>query len=219
MSPLKILQVGNHSMRNLAASISRAVNRARYPILFTAIVYFLSVSIGMIMAHTGNKFALDYRDRLVNQAHQSNPASAAYLQGNNIQAALWDFGGNLVLGAFPKTVSGISVLLPYPMVIQQGWVGGIVSVRNDHTSRLYNPHSAIYYLLTLFLQLVPYSLAVGAGVNAGIAVFRTPPYYEGRKWFGIFPEEALRDVARIYLIVIPLFLIASLWEFLSPWNI
>ena len=206
-------------MRNSVASISRAVIRARYPILFTAVVYFLSVFIGIIMVHTGNKFAFDYRDRLVNQSLQSNPASAAYLQGNNIQAALWDFAGNLVLGAFPKTVSGFSVLLPYPMVIQQGWVGGIVSVHNDHTSRLSDPHSAVYYILTLILQLVPYSMAVGAGVNVGIAVFRTPPYYEGRKWFGIFPEEALRDMARIYLLVIPLFLIASLWEFLSSWNI
>jgi len=206
-------------LRNSVASISRAVIRARYPILFTAVVYFLSVFIGIIMVHTGNKFALDYRDRLVNQSLQSNPASAAYLQGNNIQAALWDFAGNLVLGAFPKTVSGFSVLLPYPMVIQQGWVGGIVSVHNDHTSRLSDPHSAVYYILTLILQLVPYSMAVGAGVNVGIAVFRTPPYYEGRKWFGIFPEEALRDMARIYLLVIPLFLIASLWEFLSSWNI
>ena len=206
-------------LRNSVASISRAVYRARYPILFTAIVYFLFVFIGIIMVHTGNKFALDYGDRLVNQSIQSNPASVAYLQGNNFQAALSDFVGNLVLGAFPKTVSGFSVLLPYPMVIQQGWVGGIVSVHNDHTSRLRDLRSAIYYLLTLFLQLVPYSMAVGAGVNVGIAMFRTPPYYEGRKWFGILPVEALRDMARIYLIVIPLFLIASLWEFLSPWNI
>ena len=171
------------------------------------------------MVHAGNKFALDYRDRLIKHSLQSSPASAAYLQGNNLQAALWDFVGNLVLGAFPKTVSGFAVLLPYPMVIQQGWVGGIVSVHNDHTSRLRDPRSAIYYLLTLFLQLVPYSMAVGAGVNVGIAMFRTPPYYEGRKWLGILPEEALRDLARIYLVVIPLFLIASLWEFLSPWNI
>jgi heme A synthase len=181
------------SLQNSAASIWRALNRARYPILVTAIVYFLFVFIGMIMVHTGNKFALDYRDRLVNQSRQSNPASQAYLQGNKLQAALWDFGGNLALGAFPKTVSGISIVLPYPMVIQQGWVGGIVSLRNDYSSRLNNPHSATYYLLTLFLQLVPYSMAVGAGVNVGIAIFRTPPYYEGRKWFGILPAEAVRD--------------------------
>lgn len=206
-------------LRKLVASISRAVFRARYPILLTAIVYFLSVVSGMVMVHTGNEFALDYRDRLVRQALQSNPASVAYSQGNQIQAALWDFAGNLVLGALPKTVSGISVLLPYPMVIQQGWVGGIVSVRGDHTSRLDNPYSAAYYWLTLFLQLVPYSLAVGAGVNVGIAMFRTPPHYEGRKWFGILPVEAVRDAGRIYLLVIPLFFVASLWEFLSPWNI
>lgn len=171
------------------------------------------------MVHAGNKFALDYRDQLVNQALQSNPASIAYVQGSNLEAALWDFAGNLVGGAFPKTISGFSVLLAYPMVIQQGWVGGIVSVHGDHTSRLREPRSAIYYLLTLFLQLVPYSLAVGAGVNVGIALFRTPPYYEGQKWLGIFPKEALHDVGRIYLIVIPLFLVASQWEFLSPWNI
>lgn len=207
------------SLQNLSASITRAMFRARYPILFTAMVYFLSVTIGIIMVHDGNKFALDYRDRLVSQARQSNPASAAYILGNKFEAALWDFAENLVLGAIPKTIAGFSVLLPYPMVIQQGWVGGIVSVRGDHTSRLNELRSVIYYLLTLFLQLVPYSLAVGAGVNVGIALFRTPPYYEGQKWFGLIPKEALRDVGRIYLIVTPLFLVASLWEFLSSWNI
>ena len=171
------------------------------------------------MVHAGNKFALDYRDQVVNRSLQSNPASLAYGQGRNIQAAFWDFAGNLVLGAVPKTISGFSVVLVYPMVIQQAWVGGIVSVRGNHNSRLSQPRPAIYYLLTLLLQLVPYSLAVGAGVNVGVALFRTPLYYEGQKWLGILPKEALRDVARIYLIVIPLFLVASLWEFLSSWNI
>ena len=206
-------------LKNLVALIARALYRARYPILFTAIVYTLSVITGIIMVHSGNKYALDYRDRLVSQALQSNPASIAYGQGSHLEAALWDFIENMVLGAVPKTISGFSVLLCYPLVIQQGWVGGIVSVRGDHTSRLTEPRSALYYLLTLFLQLVPYSLAVGAGVNVGLALFRTPPYYEGQKWLRIFPKEALRDMARIYLVVIPLFLIASLWEFLSSWNV
>src|SRR5574338_208969 len=210
--------INRSRLQDLVASISRAVYRARFPILFTAIIYSISVIIGIIMVHAGNKFALNYRDQLVNQSLQSNPASVAYAQGNRFKAALWDFAGNLFLGAFPKTISGFSIVLAYPMVIHQGWVGGIVSVQGDHTSRLSEPHSAIYYLLTLVLQLVPYSLAVGAGVNVGIALFRTPTYYEGQKWLGIFPKEALRDVAQIYLIVIPLFLIASLWEFLSSWN-
>ncbi len=39
-------------------------------------------------------------------------------------------------------------------------------------------------------------------------------------WAGVFtdPQEAVRDVLRIYVLVIPVLGIASFWEFLSPWN-
>jgi len=113
-------------------------------------------------------------------------------RGNNLQAAWRDFGGNLVLGAVPKTISGFAIVFPYPFVVYQGWVGGIVSVRRDHTSRLNNPRSAVYYLLTLLLQVIPYSLAVGAGVNGGVALFRPAPCYQGEKWLGLWPKEVLR---------------------------
>jgi hypothetical protein len=119
----------------------------------------------------------------------------------------------------PKTISGFAIIFPFPMVAFQGWVGGIVSVHGDHTSRLNDPRSAAYYLLTLLLQLIPYSMAVGAGVNGGMALFRPPSCYQGQKWLGIFPKEVLLDMGRIYVLVIPLFFMASLWEFLSPWNI
>ncbi len=171
------------------------------------------------MVHAGNLFALTYRDQLVNQALQQDSVMATARQGDNLRAALGDFAGNLALGAAPKTLSGFGIIFPYPMVAYQGWVGGIVSVRGDHTSRLDNPYSASYYLLTLLLQVIPYSLAVGAGVNVGLALFRPPPYYQGQKWLDLFPKEALWDVGRIYVLVTPLFLVASLWEFLSPWNL
>ncbi len=171
------------------------------------------------MVHAGNTFALTNRDQLVNQAVQQDSATLAAIRGDDFEAALRDFAGNLVVGAVPKTIMGFSIILPYPWVAYQGWVGGIVSVRGDHTSRLNDPRSAAYYLLTLVLQVIPYSLAVGAGINVGVALFRPPPYYQGEKWLGIFPKEALRDVGRIYAVVIPLFLIASLWEFLSLWNL
>ena len=130
-----------------------------------------------------------------------------------------DFSSNLLIGAVPKTMMGVGVVFPFPFIAYQGWVGGIVSVRGDHTSRFNDPRSAIYYLFTLFLQIAPYSLAVGAGVNVGVALFRPPEYYRGEKWLNFFPKEALADIGRIYVLVIPLFLIASLWAFLSVWNI
>ena len=200
-------------------NVERAIKRARYSIITVVATYCGSILIGIVMVHAGNAFALNYRDQLVNQVAHQNPAALSANQGNNLQAALLDFAGNLVLGAMPKSISGLAIILPYPWIVYQGWVGGIVSVRSDHSSRLKNIRSAIYYLLTLVLQVIPYSLAIGAGINAGVASYRPQSYYQGEKRLKILPKEAIRDIGWIYTLVAPLFLVASLWEFLSPWNI
>jgi hypothetical protein len=167
------------------------------------------------MVHSGNEFALDFADNVVTQA-ADDPAVIALQNHNRLEAALFDFGENLCLGAVPNTVMGMAFILPYPFVAYRGWVGGTVSVWTDnvHTSRLADPWEAAYYIITLVLQLIPYSLAGGAGVNLGITIFRQRPYYLGDKWLG-FSKEAVRDVFRIYLLVVPLFFAASLWEFLA----
>lgn len=208
-----------HPFSVWSTTVVRAIWRARMSIITVAAVYAASLLVGLGMVHAGNSFALGYRDHIIHQAVQQDPATQAATQGDHLRAALWDFTGNLVVGAVPKTISGFAIIMPYPLVAYQGWIGGIVSVRDDYSSRLNDPRSAVYYLLTLFLQLFPYSLAVGAGVNGGLAMFGPPPYYQGEKWLGIFSAEAMRDVGWIYSLVIPLFLLASLWEFFSPWNI
>ena len=219
VGPLMEKQSAMKSISSLIETVIRAVARARFSILTIALTYITFIIVGIVMTHTGNPFALEARDRLVSKAMQHDPAAIANNQGDSLRAALLDFGGNLTLGAMSKTVSGLAVVIPYPLVAYQGWVGGIVSVRADHSSRLNNVRSALYYLLTLLLQVIPYSLAIGAGVNVGIAMLRPQPYYQGDKWLGILPKEAVLDVGRIYAFVIPLFLVASLWEFLSPWNL
>jgi hypothetical protein len=203
-------------MNGILRSAFRAVSRARLAILSVALAYLLSVIAGVVMVHTGNKFALDFADNLVAKAQASDSASIALQRGDRLQAALFDFGGNLVLGAIPSTVMGLAVITPFPVFAYRGWVGGIVSVDTDkaHTSRLADPHEAAYYVITLILQLIPYTLAGGAGVNLGMSYFRPKEYYQGPKWLG-FPREAFRDVLRIYVLVVPLFLVASLWEFLA----
>jgi hypothetical protein len=76
--------------------------------------------------------------RVIKSVNQAN-------QGNGVQAALLDFSGNLFAGTVPKTVSVLAIVFPYPLVAYQGWVGGIVSLRGDHSSRLNDPRSAFYY--------------------------------------------------------------------------
>lgn len=210
-------ETANMTSSNIGLSVLRALSRARIPILTVALTYVIAVVIGIAMVHAGNEFALAYGDNLVARARRSDPAAIAFREGDRLRAAVLDFGRNLLLGAVPNTVAGLGIIFPYPLAVYRGWVGGIVSVDNTHASRLRDPYKAAYYILVLILQLVPYSLAGGAGVNLGLARFRLRPFYQGEKWFGL-PKEAIRDVLRIYLLVVPLFLVASLWEFVSPWN-
>jgi len=165
------------------------------------------------MVDTGNQFALGTRDSVVGNA-QSGSTFVAYNSGNRLGAALLDFGGNLFLGAVPDTVGGLAIVIPYPLAAYREWIGGIVSVDSSHNSRLTNFDGACYYISVVVLQLIPYSLAGGIGVNLGWAYLRPAPYYVGKKWLCL-PKEAVLDVLRIYVIGVPLFLEASLVEFVT----
>jgi hypothetical protein len=196
---------------SILTDIGRAIKRARYPILTVAGAYLISVLAGMIMVHAGSPFALSQRDRIVSQA-QSGATLTALDRNHRVQAALLDFGANL-FGAVSTTLGGLGVVTSYPIIAYRGWIGGIVSVDGLHASRLADPAEAAYYLITLVLQLIPYTLSGGAGVNLGLAMWKPQSAYQGEKWLGM-PKEAIRDAFRIYLAVLPLFLLASLWEFL-----
>ena len=196
----------------MTTRVIRALLRARVPIVTVALTYIISLFIGIVMVHTGNAFALAHRDEIVSNA-QSRPILVALDQNDRSRAAVLDFASNLV-AAMADTIMGLGVVVAYPIVAYRGWIGGIVSIDSAHLSRLANPEEAVYYLITLVLQLVPYSVSGGAGINMGLAYLRPKSYYQGSKWMGI-PQEAIRDVLRIYLLVVPLFLVASLWEFFA----
>lgn len=164
------------------------------------------------MAHSGNKFALSYRDSLVSTAQ----SGSVLTQKSKLNQGLADFGVNS-LGAGIDTVLGLGIVTPFPLVVYRGWVGGIVSVDGRHASRLTQPKQAAYYFSVVLLQLLGYSLAAGAGIHAGLSIFRARPKNAGLFWYRI-PRQAMLDVLWIYALVLPIFLTASLWEFLSPWN-
>jgi uncharacterized membrane protein SpoIIM required for sporulation len=204
------MQQQKSDTHSIAASVTRALQRARIAILTVALTYLVSASVGIVMVHTGNESAISYRDHFVSRT-QSSPTIIALKQNNRLRAAILDFGGNLY-GAIADTLGGLGVVFPYPYIAYRGWIGGIVSIDSSHVSRFTEPREAMYSLITLTRQLIPYVLSGGAGVNIGLALYRPRSFYRGEKWLGI-PKEALRDVFRIYLLVVPLFLLASLWEF------
>jgi len=190
-----------------------AIGRSRVAILSIAATYAVSIVVGVVMVSSGNGFALDRRDQIVGAA-QSSGSLVALRAGEPVRAALLDFASNLVLGGVTSTILGIAVIGVYPIVAYRGWVGGIVSVDSRHQSRLGDPARAGYYLLTLLLQLIPYSIAGGIGVRLGVGAWRAVKTPRPDTWLGL-PTDALRDVAAAYVVIVPLFLVAALWEFLA----
>jgi hypothetical protein len=198
-------------MRSVVRAALAAIRRGRVAILTIAATYALSLVAGIAMVSSGNSYALERRDEIV-RAARSSEITVANRAGDDLRAALLDFASNLVLGGGTSTVTGVTVIGSYPLVAYRGWVGGIVSVDSRHESRLGDAGSASYYLVTLVLQLIPYSIAGGMGVHLGVGAWRAihkPPVHA---WIGL-PTDRLRDVALSYILVAPLFLIASLWEF------
>ena len=195
--------------------VSWAVGHARAGILIIGATYAASLATGVLMVHTGNRFALAYRDSLVARAHRADPAARAGDAGAHGVAAAVDFSRNLGLVAIPETIGGLTLVLPVGLASYRGWVGGIVSVNRDHQSRLRRPPAAVYYLVTLVLQLSGFTLAGGGGLHLGWAFLRKRGPFVGPAWFRL-PRPALVDVAWLYVLIVPLFALGSLWEFFWP---
>ena len=70
----------------------------------------------------------------------------------------------------------------YPLVAYRGWVGGIVSAGAGHQSRLADLRQALYYFVTLILQLVPYSIAGGVGIRLGLGAWRDREVLAGPRY-------------------------------------
>ena len=182
------------------------------------ITYLASSAVGIVMTHSGNEFALDKRDSIVRKAVTSDAASIAHKTGDEASAILHDFAGNLFLAAIPQALGGLAVVPPYFTVAYQGWIGGIVSVDAKHRSRLRTAKGASYYAIVLLLQFIPFSLVIGTGVRCGVELYRHNATIGWAFWRYRLPRETLIDVACIFTVAIPLFLIASTFEFLSTWN-
>ena len=206
-------------MINLISKVYIAIKRCRLYVLTIFVAYCLSCLTGIIMSHAGNQFAVSSRDNIVGKAIKSDKASRNYQEGKNFSAALNDFMGNLFFGAIPQTIMGFSIVIPYFFVLKQGWVGGIVSIDSEHKSRFKNFKSTFYYFFVLLLQFIPYSLAIGAGIRCGVEFYN---YNKLNGWhikkLKVHKDSNL-DLGYVYILVVPLFLIASCFEFLSAWNV
>jgi len=213
------LRINKQTMRRLIRLVNFSLTNSRIYTSTIFITYCISCFVGIIMVHNGNKFALSYRDKIVGKAVETSKTSINYQKGENFSAAINDFAGNLFFGAIPQTFMGLGIVVPYFTASKQGWVGGIVSVNNEHESRFKNFKSTFYYFFVLLLQFIPYSLAIGSGIKFGVDFYYYNKMQGWSLWKYKIQKKWLTELGYVYLLVIPLFFIASCFEFLSAWNV
>ena len=201
------------------ARVAAAIRGCAWYSFSIFLTYVVSAAVGAGMAHSDSRYALVRRDAMVGRAVASDRASIDYREGRRVRAALTDATANFTLAALPQALAGLTVVLPYLSVARQGWAGEIVSVDNRHRSRLRSARGAAYYLGTLLLQFLAFSLCIGGGIRAGVALYRHNPDVGWRVWRYRFPRPIVADTAYVITASIPLFLVASCFEFLSPWNV
>lgn len=197
--------------------VAVAIRRcARYSlsIFFT---YVVSAAVGAAMVHTGSRFALARRDAIVERA-AGDRASIDYRAGHRTRAALADAAANFGLAALPQTIAGLTIVLPYFTVFHQGWVGGIVSVDGRHISRLRSARGGAYYLGVLLLQFLAFSFCIGGGIRCGVALYEQNRQVGWRFRRYRLARAPLGDLLCVVGASVPLFLLASSFEFLSTWN-
>jgi hypothetical protein len=103
---------------------------------------------GPLIVHSGNRYALDFRDKLIGAAERESPILRQFHRGNSAAAAAIDATGNAIAG-FLGMVEGYGIPAGYAIAAYRGWIGGVVSVVDANRSRFAKPHGAFYYLATL----------------------------------------------------------------------
>lgn len=78
--------------------IRRALRHARFGIWAVALTYVFSVLAGLAAVHSGNRTALDYRDKLVGTAEWESAALQQYQSGRRLAAAGLDGAANAAAG-------------------------------------------------------------------------------------------------------------------------
>ena len=202
----------------MLSRVGRAIRSCAKYSLSIFLTFAISATVGGAMAHGGNRFALSRRDAIVQHAVANDKASIDYASGRRVRAALTDAAANFGLSALPQTIGGLAVVLPYFTTAYQGWVGGIVSVDSLHRSRLRTARGAAYYLGVLALQFLAFSLCIGGGVQFGLALYAENGKTDWRFWRYRVRRSTFGDLVCVVGSSIPLFLIASFFEFLVPWN-
>ncbi len=119
---------------------------------------------------------------------------------------LYTFFFNLIFGAFlSTTITGVAFFLPYMIAVWRSFIVGVLFY-----GQTISPGATAVFYGTFILEFGGYCLSSAVGTDIGLSILW--PSRKGTKSRKVALLEAIKNGARLYVLVILILVVAAIWE-------
>jgi len=119
---------------------------------------------------------------------------------------LYTFFFNLVFGAFlSTTLTGVAFFFPYIIAVWRSFIVGILVFGLNSS-----PAAIVVFYGTFILEFGAYCISSAAGTDLGLAIIS--PARKGKATRVEAVKESLRDMVKLYRLVVLILFISAIWE-------
>lgn len=177
-------------------------------LVFFVLTHTVLLAFGQWLVATKNPGVLAFRAAQLEEIQNLpylKPLTGA-LADNLALKILYTFFFNLVFGAFfSTTLTGLVFFLPYVIAVWRSFIIGIlVFGLNASTSAM------IVFYGTFILEFGAYCISSAAGTDLGLSIIS--PGRKGKATRGEAVRESMRDMAKLYRLVVIILFVSAVWE-------
>ena len=196
------------ALKDILAGSMEAAKRRKNLIVFFISTHVILLFFGQWMVAQGYPGVLELREEQLKQIQELpylKPLMGPLAENLPLKV-LYTFSFNLIFGAFVSTtLTGLVFFFPYLVAVWRSFLVGILVAGMEYSSAMV----AVFYG-TFILEFGAYCISSAIGTDIGLALL-----FPERKGVSSRKEAlgiAVRDGARLYVLVIIILFIAAIWE-------
>jgi len=196
------------ALKDILAGSIEAAKRRKNLIVFFISTHVILLFFGQWMVAQGYPGVLELREEQLKQIQELpylKPLMGPLAENLPLKV-LYTFSFNLIFGAFVSTtLTGLVFFFPYLVAVWRSFLVGILVAGME-----YSPAMVAVFYGTFILEFGAYCISSAIGTDIGLALL-----FPKRKGVSSRKEAlgiAVRDGARLYVLVIIILFIAAIWE-------
>lgn len=190
------------------AEAFQAARKFKNLIIFFVLTHTILLIFGQWMVASGNPGVLAFRDAQLNEIQNLpylKPLTGPLADSLTLKI-LYTFFFNLVFGAFfSTTLTGVVFFFPYVIAVWRSFIIGILVFGVSPSAT-----ATVVFYGTFVLEFGAYCLSSAAGTDLGLSILS--PGRKGKATRGEAVRESVRDIVKLYRLVVIILFISAIWE-------